>query len=209
MAILQDDPLKDHLLSGLEALNLELASGQITQLLAFIDLLHKWNKAYNLTAIRDPNAMIALHLLDSLAILPYLQGERIIDVGTGAGLPGLPLAICNQERYFVLLDSNGKKTRFVQQAVLELGIANVTVKHERAETYHPMDGFDTVVCRAFSDMPDIIAMTKHLMADQGCILAMKGQYPENELALLKQEYKVYTLEVPGINAERCLIQLNS
>lgn len=201
------DACRDKLAQGLEALALPLADGQVDQLLRFIALIAKWNKAYNLTAVREPLEMVSLHIMDSLAILPYLQALRVADIGTGAGLPGIPLAICRPDCHFTLVDSNSKKTRFVQQAVLELKLKNVDVAHSRAELLHPDALFSTVICRAFANMADIRRLTSHLLAEDGLLLAMKGQQPEQELIDLAENYTVIPLAVPGIEAERCLIRL--
>jgi 16S rRNA (guanine527-N7)-methyltransferase len=178
------DGCRETLVQGISALAIELAEPQIGQLLRFINLIEKWNKAYNLTAVRDPVAMVGLHLLDSLAILPYLKGDRIVDIGTGAGLPGIPLAICLPDRHFTLVDSNSKKTRFVQQVVLELQLKNVEVIHSRVELLKPSSLFSTVISRAFAGMGDIVQLTGRLLADDGCLLAMKGQVPKQELESL-------------------------
>ncbi len=197
---------KQSLHNGLEVLNISIEDHKITQLLAFVQLLEKWNKAYNLTAIRNKAAMIGLHLLDSLAVAPYIQGPRIIDIGTGAGLPGIPLAIYYPELQFTLLDSNAKKTRFVQQAILELGLKNVTVSHTRVEQYEPEQNFDTVITRAFASLPDILKLTSHLLSEQGILLAMKGQatdVPELEHA----QTSIIPIHVPDVDAERCLVKI--
>ena len=197
---------KKSLLTGLDTLNISLEEHKIEQLLAFVQLLEKWNKAYNLTAIRNKAAMIGLHLLDSLAVAPYIQGPRIIDIGTGAGLPGIPLAIYYPELQFTLLDSNAKKTRFVQQAILELGLKNVTVSHTRVEQYEPEQNFDTVITRAFASLPDILKLTSHLLSEQGILLAMKGQatdIPELENA----QTSIIPIHVPDVDAERCLVKI--
>ena len=194
------------LVSGLKSLNLPLAEDKIEQLLGFIKLIEKWNKAYNLTAIRDREAMVRLHLLDSLAIVPFIEGKRVIDIGTGAGLPGIPLAIYLPEIEFTLLDSNAKKTRFVQQAILELKLKNVSVCHNRVEHYHPEKSFDTVITRAFASLSDIVDLTAHLLSKDGVLLAMKGQAP----VVPKLESAKTTLipvNVPGIDAERCLVRI--
>lgn len=197
----------DQLIAGLQTLELPCDADKIERLLAFIALIEKWNKAYNLTAIRKRQEMVSLHLLDSLAITPYLHGERIIDIGTGAGLPGIPLAVYAPDKHFVLLDSNQKKTRFVQQAVLELKLHNVTVCHSRAEDYHPEKPFDTILTRAFAALPEILQVTGHLIAQHGILLALKGRAPEEELAQIAVPYALHTLHVPGIDAERCLVQI--
>ena len=195
--------------SGLTALNLPYTPEQIDHLLAFIKLIAKWNKAYNLTAVRNNEDMARLHILDSLAILPYIEGKRVIDIGTGAGLPGIPLAIFLPEVEFVLLDSNAKKTRFVQQVILELKLKNVSVIHSRAEDYQPELGFDSVTTRAFSSLPDMVKMTAHLLNPNGVILAMKGQIPEAELAEIKTTATLIPISVPEVEAERCLVRISS
>lgn len=193
--------------SGLTALNLPYTAEQIDQLLAFIKLIAKWNKAYNLTAVRNNEDMARLHILDSLAILPHIEGKRVIDIGTGAGLPGIPLAICLPEVEFVLLDSNAKKTRFVQQVILELKLKNVSVLHSRAEDYQPEQGFDIVTTRAFSSLPDMMTVTAHLLSSNGVLLAMKGQIPETELAEINAETTLIPIHVPEVEAERCLVRI--
>jgi 16S rRNA (guanine527-N7)-methyltransferase len=194
--------------SGLNTLNLPHNTEQIEQLLAFIKLIAKWNKAYNLTAVRNNEDMARLHILDSLAILPHIEGKRVIDIGTGAGLPGIPLAIFLPDIEFVLLDSNAKKTRFVQQVILELKLKNVSVLHHRVEDYQPEQGFDTVTMRAFASLPDIMKLTAHLLNPDGVLLAMKGQIPEAELAELNIHATLIKLNVPNVDAERCLIKIN-
>ncbi len=197
---------KQSLLAGLETLNISLDENKIAQLLGFVKLLEKWNKAYNLTAIRNKEAMIGLHLLDSLAVAPYIQGPRVIDIGTGAGLPGIPLAIYYPNIHFTLLDSNAKKTRFVQQAILELGLKNIAVSHTRVEQFEPEQTFDTVITRAFASLPDILKLTTRLLSDQGILLAMKGQaadIPELENA----QTTIIPIHVPDIDAERCLVKI--
>ena len=194
------------LVFGLESLNLSIAEDKVEPLLGFIKLLEKWNKAYNLTAIRDREAMVRLHLLDSLAIVPFIEGKRVIDIGTGAGLPGIPLAIYLPDIEFILLDSNAKKTRFVQQAIIDLKLGNVTVCHNRVEQYHPEKGFDTAITRAFAGLSDIVQLTAHLLNKDGVLLAMKGQapdVPELESALTT----LIPVNVPGITAERCLVRI--
>ncbi len=201
------DGSRNILTSGLRLLGLPADEQQIQKLLAFLELIAKWNKAYNLTAIRNREQMVRLHLLDSLAVMPYLQGPRVADIGTGAGLPGIPLAVFNRDDHFVLLDSNSKKTRFVQQAVLELQLSNVEVRHCRVEDYTPALLFDTVLCRAFTSMTKIIGLCGHLLAVNGCLLAMKGQAQEEELQEIRQPYSIIPIHVPGIDAERCLVQI--
>ena len=196
---------REKLQHGLAALGLDIGESREEALLRFVSLMTKWNKAYNLTAVREPLDMVALHILDSLAILPHLRPSRIADIGTGAGLPGIPLAICLPDCQFTLVDSNSKKTRFVQQAILELQLKNVEVVHSRVEQLNPEQRYSTVITRAFASMPEIIRLTAHLVADGGLLLAMKGQRPDDELAGLQMAYSVVPISTPGINAERCLI----
>lgn len=196
--------------SGLSALDLELPQAACDRLLAYLALLHKWNRAYNLTAVRDPLHMVAVHLLDSLAVLPHVRGPRVLDVGTGAGLPGIPLAVVRPDWALTLLDSNGKKTRFVTQAAIELGLNNLTVVHSRVEEYVSERGFDTVVSRAFASLGEMLGVTRHLLAPHGRLLAMKGAYPTAELAALPQGVALEAVErlaVPGVKAERHVVLL--
>ncbi len=195
------------LASGIASLNLSMTDEKIDQLLGFIKLIEKWNKAYNLTAIRDREEMARLHILDSLAIAPHIEGKRVIDIGTGAGLPGIPLAICLPEINFTLLDSNAKKTRFVQQVVLELKLKNVEVLHSRVENYHPEKTYDAVLTRAFAGLSDIVKLTAHLLAKDGVLLAMKGQNPDAELAGIAAKKSVVSVSVPGTDIERCLVRI--
>ena len=197
------------LVSGTAALNLNVTEQQIEQLLAFINLIEKWNKAYNLTAIRNREEMVRLHILDSLAILHHLEGQRIIDIGTGAGLPGIPLAICVPESRFMLLDSNAKKTRFVQQVTLELKLKNVDVLHSRVENYRPEQAYDSVLARAFASLADIVKLTAHLVGKNGVLLAMKGQNLDAELAEISAKNAVISISVPGTNVERCLVRIEA
>jgi len=195
------------LASGIASLNLSMTDEKIDQLLGFIKLIEKWNKAYNLTAIRDREEMARLHILDSLAIAPHIEGKRVIDIGTGAGLPGIPLAICLPEIDFTLLDSNAKKTRFVQQVVLELKLKNVEVLHSRVENYHPEKTYDAVLTRAFAGLSDIVRLTAHLLSKDGVLLAMKGQNPDAELAGIAAKKSVVSVSVPGTDIERCLVRI--
>ena len=175
------------------------------RLVAYVRLLEKWNRTYNLTAVRIPAEMIPRHLLDSLAILPYLKGPRILDIGTGAGLPGIPLALARPDLAFTLLDSNAKKTRFVTQACAELGLKNVEVVNERVEKYHPLTTFDTIVSRAFSIIADMLVASRHVCGAAGQFLAMKGVTPLEELAGMPPGYKVNgvpALVIPGLSAAR-------
>jgi len=174
---------------------------------AYLELLQKWNKAYNLTAIRSEKQMLSHHILDSLIIAPYLQGQRILDVGTGPGFPGLPLAMLMPERSFFLLDSNAKKTRFVSQVVMELKLANVEVITSRVENYQPDQGMDTVVSRAFTSLNEFVQKTSRFCVKKGLLIAMKGRYPTDEISSLEPatDLEVIELEVPDLDAERHLI----
>tara|TARA_B110000114_G_scaffold37261_1_gene38921 strand:- start:592 stop:1230 length:639 start_codon:yes stop_codon:yes gene_type:complete len=201
---------QDQLKLGLERLHLSCNEKQINQLLNYLDLLERWNKAYNLTAIRDPFDMINLHLLDSLAISVELQGDRFIDVGTGPGLPGIPLAIMNQNKNFTLLDSNGKKTRFLFQTKLELGLDNISEVNQRVQDFHPKQTYDCVLSRAFSSLGDMVQNCHHLLNQNGYFLAMKGKLPQTELRELPKNYKVeklHSINVPGVEGQRHLIKI--
>jgi len=196
--------------TGLAALDISASHGQIKQLTDFIALIEKWNKAYNLTAIRQREEMVRLHLLDSLAIAPFIEGKQIIDVGTGAGLPGIPLAIAMPDRQFVLLDSNAKKTRFVQQAILELKLKNANVCHDRAELYQPEQAFDAVLTRAFASLAEIINLTGHLLAEDGTIWAMKSQHLDAEMVALAAWHittDIIPITLPGTDVHRCLVKI--
>ena len=203
-----DDKSYALLSSGLETLGLTLVPEKIKVLLAFVALIEKWNNAYNLTSVRDKQQMLTRHILDSLTLLPYLQGPKVIDIGTGAGLPGIPLAIIAEQCDFVLLDSNAKKTRFVQQAIIELKLHNVQVRHDRAENFHASVGFNSVISRAFASIPEMRHKTAHLLHEKGVMLAMKGQNPAAELAEAPASLlEVIPLHVPGVDAERCLVRI--
>ena len=201
---------KAQLAEGLAAMGVILDEEQQQLALAYLALLMKWNKAYNLTAVRDPQEMVARQLLDSYSILKLVRGKRVLDVGTGPGLPGIPLAIALPEVHFTLLDSNGKKTRFVQQAITELGLKNVGVFWGRVEDYHPQDLYDTVTARAFADLAKMEQLTTHLIAEGGQLLAMKGLVPQEEIEQLKQQgYQIHTekLFVPDTEGQRHAIIL--
>lgn len=200
--------LAEMLQRGLRELAIDLDPLPQAQLIDYLSLLARWNKAYNLTAVRDQPAMVTRHLLDSLSIHEHLKGQRFIDVGTGAGLPGIPLAIASPERHFTLLDSNGKKTRFLVQVKAELKLTNVDVVHARVEDYRPDQGFDAVLSRAFASLGDMMRSCRHLLAPCGEFLAMKGQRPDDELRQLRSQIEqesVIPLVVPGLSEERCLL----
>lgn len=188
--------------NGLIELGLDLP---ITPLQNYLLLLQKWNKAYNLTAIRDLDAMVTLHVLDSLAILPWVKGKRVLDVGSGAGFPGIPLALANPDLEVVLLDSNGKKSRFLEEIKRVLQLNNIEVIQSRVENYRPSRDFDTVTSRAFSELTQMIKWTQHLINKNGIWLAMKGRNPETELAEVHLPYQVNFYTVPGLDSERCSV----
>ena len=199
---------RDILQAGMKQLEIEVTEFQVDLLLAFVRLIDKWNKAYNLTAIRNRDEMLSLHILDSLAILPFIKGQKIIDVGTGAGLPGIPLAILMPSVLFTLLDSNSKKTRFVQQAVLELHMENVEIVHGRVESLGRDGEYDVVLSRAFASLKEIMNLTEYLLQPKGVLIAMKGQVPEGELNKIGWAYSVSPIVVPGVDAERCVVRIN-
>jgi len=198
------------LAQGCHQLGLALDTVQQQHINAYLDGLVKWNKAYNLTAIRDPGEMVVKHLLDSLAIHNEVQGKRILDVGTGPGLPGIPLAILFPQRTFTLLDSNGKKTRFLLQMKHELQMDNLHVINDRIESLTESGQFDAVTCRAFSSLQDFVAHCLHLVNNDGALLAMKGKVPEDEIAALdhsRMSVAIEKITVPYLNDERHLIRV--
>jgi 16S rRNA (guanine527-N7)-methyltransferase len=201
--------LEIDLSSGIAQLGIEVTAEAQRKLLNYLTLLQKWNKVYNLTAIRDPKQMVSNHLLDSLAVIPHLWPSRWLDVGSGAGLPGVVLAITNPDFSFTLVDSNSKKASFVQQASIELGLKNVDVRCERIETWEYPDKFDGIISRAFAETAEFVSLTKHLLKNGGRWAAMKGS-PEQELKHLPRDIKVekiISLQVPKLNAVRSLVVL--
>ncbi|CUA88636.1 16S rRNA (guanine(527)-N(7))-methyltransferase RsmG [Pseudidiomarina woesei] len=186
---------------------LNITEHQQQQLVTLVEQLDKWNKAYNLTSVRDPQQMLSRHILDSLVVLPHLQGQRFIDVGTGPGLPGLPLAIAAPDQEFVLLDSLGKRIRFIRQVCHQLGLKNVTAVQSRVEDYQPDLKFDGVISRAFASLSDMLNWCGHLPNKQGKFYALKGVYPEAEIADIPVKYQVeqiIRLQVPEADGERHL-----
>jgi len=197
---------------GLYELELDERLGGDELLMEYVTELMNWNRVYNLTSVRKPTDIVTRHILDSLTILPHLHGERILDIGTGAGLPGIPLAIACPERDFVLLDSSSKKLRFVQQTLGILKLDNVTLEDARVEEYQPDTLFDTVICRAFSDLPDFYRYAARLCNEGGKMLAMKGVYPMTEVECLEDKSvidDVVTLKVPGLDAARHLVIMHA
>ena len=194
------------------ALNQWVGERQLDLLLTYLQWLHKWNRAYNLTSVRDPLDMIAVHLLDSLALLPYLQGKRFIDVGTGPGLPGIPLAIAKPESSFHLLDSNGKRVRFMFQVKTALGLQNVAEMQKRVEYFQPVERYDGVLSRAFTALPNMVDCCAHLLKKEGYFFAMKGKVPQQEIESLPKSVEVtnvYPLSIPGVDGERHLVILRN
>lgn len=192
----------------LDEAGISLTDHQKNQLVAYVDMLNKWNKAYNLTSVRDPNEMLIRHILDSIVVAPYLQGERFIDVGTGPGLPGIPLSIVRPECQFTLLDSLGKRVRFLRQVQHELKINNIEPVQSRVEAFPSEPLFDGVISRAFASLNDMVSWCKHLPAQEGRFYALKGLVPEDEIAQLPVGYVVESivkLQVPQLDGERHLV----
>jgi 16S rRNA (guanine527-N7)-methyltransferase len=203
------DAERDLLASGARELGIDLGA-HAESLLRLVDELEQGNAQFNLTAIRDRPGMLRKHVLDSLSLQAYLRGERVADVGTGAGFPGLVLAIVNPDRRFTLIEATGKKARFVEQTTQRLGLSNVLVVNSRAETYRPSELFDTVVARALSSLADFVAYAGHLSAPGGRLLAMKGKRPDDEIFALPRSFRalaVHRLRVPGLTDERHLVEL--
>nr|WP_233152464.1 16S rRNA (guanine(527)-N(7))-methyltransferase RsmG [Salmonella enterica] len=191
---------------------ISLTDHQKTLLVAYVDMLHKWNKAYNLTSVRDPNEMLVRHILDSIVVAPYLQGQRFIDVGTGPGLPGIPLAIVLPDAHFTLLDSLGKRVRFLRQVQHELKLENITPVQSRVEAYPSEPPFDGVISRAFASLNDMVSWCHHLPGEKGRFYALKGQLPGDEIALLPDNFSVESVEklrVPHLEGERHLVIIKS
>jgi 16S rRNA (guanine527-N7)-methyltransferase len=193
------------LAEGLERLGLELGNDSVRGLVAYVELLAKWNKTYNLTAIRDPNRMVSHHLIDSLSVLPHLPPGTLVDIGAGGGLPGIPIAIAQPTRLVTLNDSNHKKGAFLQQAAIELGLRNVSVHIGRAEAWRPVEKFDGAISRAFAELSDYVAACRHLVKPGGFLAAMKGVHPDDEIGRLPegiQCHPVRKLDVPFVEGER-------
>ena len=202
--------LSKQLQQGCAELQLSLDAGQLERLLAYVALLSRWNQTYNLTAVREPEQMVTRHLLDSLVIAPFLPGQRYLDVGTGAGLPGVPLAVVFPDREFHLLDSNGKKMRFLFQVKTALCLDNMVVHHARVESFRSAEPFDAVLSRAFASLQDMLQGCRHLVARDGRIMAMKGAYPDQELEAVRQDcadLMVHPLDVPGLGKQRHLVEI--
>jgi 16S rRNA (guanine527-N7)-methyltransferase len=204
--------LAAELARGLDALHLTVADAIQNKLLDYIALVQKWNRVFNLTAVRDPERMLTHHVLDSLAVVPHIAGGRFVDVGSGAGLPGIPIAAALPESKVTLLESSHKKSTFLKQAAIELGLANVDVENTRAEAWRPNTLFDIVISRGLSDLGEFIAVAAHLCAQEGVLVAMKGVYPYDELNQIPAGYRVHgvtPLSVPGLAAERHLVHIEA
>ena len=198
----------EQLRQGLAQMGIVLSPAAQEKLLAYAALLYKWNKTFSLTAMREEEKAVSHHLLDSLAILPFVAGSGLLDVGSGGGVAGIPLAIARPELQVALLDSNSKKTAFLRQAAIELALPNVTVHCGRVEQYHPPMGFAAITSRAFAELADFVGLSMHLLADGGCWLGMKGVWPHDEIARLPSAVRVehvHRLAVPGVDGERHLV----
>lgn len=201
--------LQAELEAGLARLGLSLDAPRVEAMLAYLDLISKWNRVYNLTAIAEPERMLSHHLLDSLAVLPYIDADRLLDVGSGAGLPGIPLALARPTLEVTLLEASQKKAAFLQQAAIELKLANVETVHARVENYRTASPYPRIISRAFSELADFVRLSVHLLAAGGRWLAMKGLYPQAEIKRLAgvRVIEAVRLEVPGLDAERHLVIL--
>ena len=199
------------LAQGLLVLGLDLPGAARIKLLDYLALLAKWNRTYRLTAVHDPSLAVSHHLLDSLAVLPFVEGATLLDVGSGGGMPGIPLAIARPALRVVLLDSNSKKTAFLQQVAIELGLGNIAVHCGRVEAYRPTTGFAAITARAFSHLAEFVQLSRHLLAEDGHWLAMKGVWPQDEIAGLPAGVRVdgvHRLAVPGVEGERHLVVMS-
>ena len=200
--------LEAALAAGIEELGLAIGPSRRKLLLTYVSLLAKWNAVYNLSAIRTEREMLSHHVQDALAIVPHLPGGRLVDVGSGGGLPGIPVAIAEPDRSITLLDSSRKKAAFLQQAVIELGLKNASVHSARVERWHAERPFDVITSRAFADLAEFVSRTRHLLAQSGVFAAMKGAYPRVEIEHLPEGFRVRSVQrlaVPGVSAERHLV----
>jgi 16S rRNA (guanine527-N7)-methyltransferase len=204
------EKLREALAAGIAAMGLDIDDATQERLVTYLQQLHKWNQAFNLSGIKNIDEMLSLHLLDSLVMVPFMDGKRIADVGTGAGLPGFPLALCFPEKEFILVDSNSKKTRFIFQTAALLNVKNITVVSSRVEDYASQPQVDIVTSRAFASLTDFVESCRHLVSPTGKFLAMKGLYPDAEVAALPPGYRVtavHALTVPGLAAERHVLEI--
>jgi 16S rRNA (guanine527-N7)-methyltransferase len=201
---------RELLSNALEENQISLDTPSQDRLIRYLELMQTWNRVFNLTTITAPRDMVYLHILDSLMVQPFLHGERLLDIGTGAGLPGIPLAIVNPGRQWILLDKNSKKTRFLTQAVAELELANVAVIHSRSEDFQPAQCFDSILSRAFGTLHLFSETTEHLLCPDGILIAMKGKYPQDELADIPDRFRVKDitrLNMKGMNIERHIVRM--
>lgn len=199
---------EERLEEGLRKLGLEVSTQTQQKLIDYIQLMLKWNKAYNLTSIRELDSMVIRHVLDSLSILPFIDSSPVLDVGTGPGLPGIPLALCLPDYQFVLLDSNGKKTRFLTQCKIDLKLENIDIIHSRVEDYQPGFGFEIITCRAFAALNTILDRTQHLLTSTTRVMAMKGKDELPELAEGFEQLAQHQLQVPWLDEDRQLIEIS-
>lgn len=209
-AALSED-LQAQIAAGCRSLQLALSAAALAQLADYVGLLAKWSKVYNLTAVRQPRQMVTRHVLDSLAVVPFLIDGSLLDVGTGAGLPGVPIAIARPDLAVTLLDANAKKLRFVRQAVAELRLGNIEVVQARMQEYQPGRAFDMVISRAVSSLEELYRQSRHLLAPRGRMLFMKGALPEEEMAAFapgRETLHIERLDIPGLDAERHLLWLD-
>jgi 16S rRNA (guanine527-N7)-methyltransferase len=201
--------IESQIAEGLAAMGIALPQPAHARLASYLELIAKWNRVHNLTAVRETDQMVVLHVLDSLSVLPHIMGaRRLLDVGSGPGLPGIPIAIARPDAQVTLLDSSHKKATFLRQATSELALANVDVACERVEQWQPQQRFDAVISRAFSDLPDFVAQAQHLVAPGGQLIAMKGVYPFDEIARVPATHRaaqVVELQVPRLEAKRHLV----
>jgi 16S rRNA (guanine527-N7)-methyltransferase len=210
MMVFNQARVEQRLNNGLDALSMSLDDTQRDKLVGYVERLNKWNKAYNLTSVRDPEEMVTKHLLDALAVAPYLNGQHIVDVGTGPGLPGIPLAIAFPDKAFTLVDSLGKRVRFMTQCVHDLDIKNVLPIHSRIEDHVPAQKYDIVISRAFASLKDMLHWCQHLVDSQGSYLAMKGQVTQDELSEVSSHYLIKYIErlhVPELVGERHVVSI--
>ncbi len=202
--------LEKELETGLHALGLKSSERVLNLLLQYLRLLHKWNTKFNLSGVTDIESMVSRHLLDSLSLSRFLKGTRFVDIGSGAGLPGIPLAILNPQKQFVLIDSNGKKTRFLFEVKTTLDLTNISIENCRVEHYQSPQQIDMVMCRALSSLEDLVTKAQHLLSRGSVLLAMKGRYPEQEILSLPDGFeitRVVKLEIPGNQSQRLLIEV--
>ena len=197
--------------SGLTALDCQTTDSQLSQLKLYVELLHRWNTTFNLTAVRNPKEMIPLHIFDSLVVADFIKGDNCLDVGSGAGLPTIPLAIMQPNRQFTALDTNGKKTRFIQQAVIELGLKNVNIEQVRVEDWKTDIQFDAIISRAFASIYDFVTSSFPHLKKNGIFYAMKGQLPVGELQNLPKGFQLqgsHELKVPSVDGKRHLLEIS-